>query len=79
MHRPLKRLTPQEARKQPSPTTAVMDVMKENNIPMPPPAVDTVGKENPGGWWKYSCPHLYTKVRNCQHAPDWFTIMVADG
>ena len=44
---PTETLTPQEARKQPSPTTAVMDVMKENNIPVPPPAVDTVGKEIP--------------------------------
>ena len=44
---PLETLTPQEARKQPTPTTAVMDVMKENNIPMPTPMVDTMGKEIP--------------------------------
>jgi len=44
---PLETLTPQEARKQPTPTTAVMDVMKENNIPMPAPMVDTMGKEIP--------------------------------
>ncbi len=40
-------LSAQEARKQPTPTTAVMDVMKENNIPMPPSMVDTSGKEIP--------------------------------
>ncbi len=36
-----------EARKQHSPKDAVMDVMKENNIPMPPSMVDTSGKEIP--------------------------------
>lgn len=44
---PLETLSPQEARKQPTPTTAVMDVMKENNIPMPPSKVDTMGKDIP--------------------------------
>ncbi len=44
---PLETLTPQEARKQPTPTTAVMDVMKENNIPMPLSTVDTMGKDIP--------------------------------
>lgn len=44
---PIESLTPQEARKQPTPTTAVMDVIKENNIPMPPPEVDTIGKDIP--------------------------------
>ncbi len=44
---PLETLTPQEARKQPTPTNAVIDVMKENNIPMRPPIVDTMGKEIP--------------------------------
>lgn len=43
----LETLTPQEARKQPTPTNAVMDVMKEYNIPMPTPGVDTTGKEIP--------------------------------
>ncbi len=44
---PLETLTPVEARKQPTPTTAVMDVMKDNNIPMPPSMVDTMGKDIP--------------------------------
>lgn len=44
---PLETLTPREARKQPTPTNAVMDVMKENNIPMPPPMVDTMGNNIP--------------------------------
>lgn len=44
---PIESLAPEEARKQPTPTTAVMDVMKEHNIPMPPPQVDTMGKEIP--------------------------------
>jgi len=42
-------LTAQEARKQPSPATAVMDVMKEKGISMPPLAVDTMGKDIPSG------------------------------
>ena len=40
-------LSATEARKQHSPTDAVMDVMKENNIAMPPSMVDTSGKEIP--------------------------------
>lgn len=44
---PLETLTAQEARKQPTPTTAVMDVMKENAIPIPPSMVDTMGKDIP--------------------------------
>jgi acetyl esterase/lipase len=46
---PIETLTPAEARKQPTPTTAVMDVMKENSIPMPPSMVDTMGKDLGGG------------------------------
>ena len=44
---PLITLSAAEARKQPSPATAVMDVMKDNNIPMPPSALDTMGKPFP--------------------------------
>ncbi len=44
---PLETLTAQEARKQPTPTNAVMDVMKENNISVPPSGVDTMGKDIP--------------------------------
>jgi acetyl esterase/lipase len=44
---PLETLTAAEARKQPTPTTAVMDVMKENGIAMPPSMVDTMGKDIP--------------------------------
>ena len=44
---PLETMTATEARKQPTPTTAVMDVMKENNIPMPLSKVDTMGKDIP--------------------------------
>lgn len=43
----LETLTAQEARKQPTPTTAVLDVMKEHNIPMPASMVDTTGKDIP--------------------------------
>lgn len=43
----LETLSPQEARKQPTPTTAVLDVMKEHNIPMPASMVDTTGKDIP--------------------------------
>lgn len=46
---PTETLSAQEARKQPTPTTAVMDVMKEKGIPMPPSQVDTMGKDIPSG------------------------------
>lgn len=42
---PLETLTAVEARKQPTPTDAVKAVMQENNIPMPPSKVDTMGKD----------------------------------
>ena len=44
-------LSATEARKQPSPALAAMDVMKENDIPMPVTNLDTVGKNIsvPGG------------------------------
>lgn len=45
--KPIETLTAQEARMQHTPTDAVMDVMKEHNIPMPPSQVDTMGKEIP--------------------------------
>lgn len=44
---PLTTLSAQEARKQPSPADAVKAVMKDHNIPMPTPTVDTVGKDIP--------------------------------
>ncbi len=43
----LETLPAQEARKQHSPTDAVMDVMKANNIQAPPSMVDTMGKDIP--------------------------------
>ena len=42
---PITSLSAEEARKQPSPATAVQDVMKERNIPVPPSNVDTTGKD----------------------------------
>ncbi|MGV3540382.1 MAG: alpha/beta hydrolase [Rufibacter sp.] len=45
--KPIPQLTAQQARQNPTPTTAVLDLMKENNIPMPPSQVDTVGKKIP--------------------------------
>jgi len=45
--KPIPTLTAAEARKQPTPTDAVMAVMKENNIPMPASQVDTTGKTIP--------------------------------
>ncbi|MES2826544.1 MAG: alpha/beta hydrolase [Bacteroidota bacterium] len=44
---PIPELTAVEARKNHTPTDAVMDVMKANNIPMPVLAVDTMGKDIP--------------------------------
>jgi acetyl esterase len=45
--KPNPELTAAEARKNHTPTDAVMDLMKENNIPMPVMKVDTMGKEIP--------------------------------
>jgi acetyl esterase len=45
--RPIESLTAAEARKNPTPATAVMDLMRENNIPIPVPQVDTIGKNIP--------------------------------
>lgn len=45
--KPIESLTAVQARKNHTPTDAVMDMMKENNIPMPAPKVDTMGKEIP--------------------------------
>lgn len=44
---PLETLSAPEARTKHTPTDAVMDVMRENNIPMPTPQVDTMGKDIP--------------------------------
>lgn len=44
---PIPQLTAQEARKNHTPTDAVMDLMNENNISVPPSMVDTMGKNIP--------------------------------
>ncbi|WDF46070.1 alpha/beta hydrolase [Chryseobacterium sp. KACC 21268] len=41
--KPIETLTPEEARKNHTPTNAVMDLVKENNIAVPAPKVDTTG------------------------------------
>ncbi|UZT97935.1 alpha/beta hydrolase [Chryseobacterium fluminis] len=41
--KPIENLTPAEARKNHTPTDAVMDIVKENKINMPAPKVDTTG------------------------------------
>jgi len=45
--RPIPDLTPQEARKNHTPTDAVMDLMKENNIAVPTSTIDTSGQQIP--------------------------------
>ena len=45
--KPIETLTAQEARKNHTPTDAVMDLIKENHISLPPSAVDTAGIEIP--------------------------------
>jgi len=45
--KPIPQLPAKEARLNPSPTTAVMDVMKQYNIPMPAPKSDTTGRAIP--------------------------------
>ncbi len=43
--KPIETLTAEEARRQPTPTDAVMAVMKEHNMPVPTPTSDTTGKD----------------------------------
>lgn len=43
--KPIESLSPVEARKNHTPTDAVMDLVAEKNIPIPAPQVDTVGKD----------------------------------
>ena len=45
--KPIETLTPAEARKNHTPTDAVMDLMRENNMTPPAPKVDTMGKDIP--------------------------------
>lgn len=45
--KPIPQLTAAEARKNHTPTDAVMDLMREHNIPMPVMKVDTMGKDIP--------------------------------
>ncbi|QQL48384.1 alpha/beta hydrolase [Mucilaginibacter ginkgonis] len=45
--KPIPQLTAAEARKNHTPTDAVMDIMKQYGIPTPMPAIDTAGKEIP--------------------------------
>ncbi len=45
--KPIETLDAKEARMQPTPTDAVMAVMQEHNMPMPPALCDTVGKDIP--------------------------------
>ncbi len=44
---PIPKLTAQQARQNPTPTDAVMALIKENNIVVPPSMVDTMGKTIP--------------------------------
>jgi acetyl esterase len=45
----IENLTAMEARQQPTPTDAVMAVMKDHNITMPEAKCDTIGRDIPGG------------------------------
>jgi len=45
--KPIPELSAKAARQNPTPTTAVMDVMKQYKIPMPAPKSDTMGQEIP--------------------------------
>lgn len=45
--KPIPQLSAKEARQNPTPTTAVMDVMKEHKIPMPASKSDTMGRDIP--------------------------------
>ena len=58
--KPLPQLSPKEARMNPTPTMAVMAVMKDYYIPMPEPKVDTSGQTIPVGEGKSIHARIYT-------------------
>lgn len=58
--KPIPELTAKAARMNPTPTMAVMDVMKENNIMIPPSKVDTSGQKIPVGGGKTIHARVYT-------------------
>lgn len=68
---PIESLSAVEARKQPTPTKAVMDVMAENNIPMPPSMVDTTGQDIPvkGG-------NIHARIYTPKIAKDKYPVVV---
>jgi acetyl esterase len=65
---PIESLTPQAARKNPTPADAVKDLIKENNIVVPAPAVDTVGKNIPVQGGNIHL-RIYTPKTNKEHYP----------
>ncbi|MEJ7675869.1 MAG: hypothetical protein WKF59_25015 [Chitinophagaceae bacterium] len=75
---PLTTLTPKEARTKPSPADAAMGVIKDNNIPMPPPQCDTSGKDIPvsGGTIHL---RIYTPKASMDSFLLLFIIMEVDG
>lgn len=58
--KPIPQLPPKEARMNPTPTMAVMAVMKDYNIPMPEPKVDTSGLQIPVGGGQSIHARVYT-------------------
>lgn len=58
--KPLAQLSPKEARLNPTPTMAVMGVMRDYFITMPEPKVDTVGKQIPVEGGKTIHARVYT-------------------
>ena len=58
--KPLPQLPPKEARMNPTPTMAVMAVMKDYYIPMPEPKVDTSGQQIPVGEGQTLHARIYT-------------------
>jgi acetyl esterase len=53
-------MSPQQARQAPTPTDAVMALMQDNNIPMPPAKVDTSGIQIPVSGSKQIHARVYT-------------------
>ena len=65
--KPIPQLSPKEARMNPTPTMAVMAVMKDYNIAMPEPKVDTTGQAIPVGGGRSIHARIYTPKSG--HAP----------
>lgn len=69
--KPIETLSAAEARMQPTPTDAVMDVIKYNNMTMPPAMCDTLGKDIP-----VTSGTTHVRIYTPKEAADMYPVIV---